>query len=139
LPEVTDDHDVFGQLLSLLTELVQDDSRFSILDFRLSRPPFALQAVLLKLASYMLAEHGHDLERLMGIGLAMLPAFHTFPGTMQERLFVFFSQEILNRICMLIDQERAAPVLEENTTKGQSPDLVSGSLLTCFFDSLSRI
>lgn len=122
---MTDDHNVFGQLLSLLTELVQDDSRFSILGFRLSRPPYALQAALLKLASYMLAEHGHDPERLVGIGLAMLPAFHTFPGAMQERLFVFFSQQVLNRICILIDEERAVPVPEETATNGQSPDFIS--------------
>jgi hypothetical protein len=109
---------------------VQDDSRFSIVDFRLSKPPYALQAALLKLGSYMLAQYGHNPERLMSIGLAMLPGLHTFPGAMQERLFIFFSHELLTRICMLIDQEQSVPVMEEAAINGQfqGHDSVYGSI-----------
>jgi hypothetical protein len=117
-PSANDTTSVFEQLVTALADLVQDDSRFTISAFRPSRPPNALQVMLLKFAQYLVSKYGDELPTLTRIGLAMIPAFYSFPTSMHQQLLVFFSRDLLIRVADAIKRER--PFADNDRATGPS-------------------
>jgi hypothetical protein len=105
---------VFDQLLSALVDLIQDDSYFQINAFRPSRPPNSLQASLLRLAQYLVHKYGDSSSNLTQIGMAMLPAFYSFPPSIHDRLMLFFNS-ILERIIEHLRRENSDSDVELNS------------------------
>jgi hypothetical protein len=105
---------VFDQLLSALVDLIQDDSYFQINAFRPSRPPNSLQASLLRLAQYLVHKYGDSSSNLTQIGMAMLPAFYSFPPSIHDRLMLFFNS-VLERIIEHLRRENSDSDVELNS------------------------
>lgn len=83
------------QLMAVLSSVVLEDCRFQIKSVRLSRPPNALQAITLDVCSIFAYMHRASAKVLYDIGLAVLPAFSTFPQSMHKRLLRFFEDGLL--------------------------------------------
>jgi hypothetical protein len=59
------------------------------------RPPYALQALTLDVAQFLLYTQRRDPKIVSRIGFALIPAFGTFHRTMHVRLLAFFEGGII--------------------------------------------
>ncbi|KAF7294902.1 hypothetical protein MIND_01028100 [Mycena indigotica] len=90
--------DLLSQCISVLSSVILEDCRFQIRDPGPLRPPNALQAVVLDVALYLLSIYRHDAKVVSDIGLALIPAFNTFPRSMHVRLLAFFEDGVIRYI-----------------------------------------
>ncbi|KZO98231.1 hypothetical protein CALVIDRAFT_36906 [Calocera viscosa TUFC12733] len=83
---------LFHQCVSLLSELIANDCRFMVSHFRPSRPPNTLQSLCIDVAQCLLvSQKGNaSAKGVYEVGLAMVPAFESFPSSMRGRLCGFF-------------------------------------------------
>ena len=105
---------LFTQCLSVLSSLVVDDCRVTSLPPSVKRPPYTLQAYTLDLASTLARLQNNHPEALIDIGLALLPAFTTFPPVMLHRLLVVFEQDLLRPTLERLRALRLSPALEDH-------------------------
>lgn len=87
--------ELLSQCISVLASVVSEDCRFKISSPRPSRPPNALQAVVLDVAQFLIHTQRHDPKVISQIGFALIPAFSTFHVEMQPRLLAFFEEGIV--------------------------------------------
>lgn len=113
--------------LNLIADVVLHDCRHKITYPRPSRPPFALQSVVLDLAT-LLGQHCASTPRIQyELGMAMLPAFSTFDRKLWPRIMRFFEviivpQMVLNRQKWLSGQAQFAnPSTLARTLSKKSP------------------
>ncbi|KAK0483676.1 hypothetical protein IW261DRAFT_1464504 [Armillaria novae-zelandiae] len=90
--------ELLSQCISILSSVVSEDCRYKISSPRPSRPPNALQALTLKVAQFLLHVHRRNPKVVSQIGLALIPAFYTFPPEMYARLLAFFEECIIRGI-----------------------------------------
>ena len=90
--------ELLSQCINVLASVVMEDCRFKISSPRPSRPPNALQAVVLDVAHFLLHSQRHDVKVVSLIGFALIPAFSTFPIEMQPRLLAFFEDGIIRGV-----------------------------------------
>jgi hypothetical protein len=83
------------QCISILSSIVSEDCRFKIASPRPSRPPYALQALTLDVAQFLIHSQRQDPGIISRIGFALIPAFVTFREAMQIRLFTFFETVVI--------------------------------------------
>jgi len=83
------------QCMSILSSIVSEDCRFKIASPRPSRPPYALQALTLDVAQFLIHSQSRDPKIISRIGFALIPAFVTFREAMQTRLLAFFEGAII--------------------------------------------
>ncbi|KAE9396073.1 hypothetical protein BT96DRAFT_997116 [Gymnopus androsaceus JB14] len=83
---------LLSQCIRAISSVVAEDCRFRIASPRPSRPPFALQAVTLEVAQFLLHTHRHTSEVVSQVVFALIPAFSTFPKEMHVRLLAFFEE-----------------------------------------------
>lgn len=81
--------------ISTLGTIVQEDCRFQLNSTRLTRPPNALQALTLDVSLILIYLHRNNARILYEIGLAIIPAFTSFPRAMHWRLLSFFESGLL--------------------------------------------
>ncbi|KAJ3801305.1 hypothetical protein GGU11DRAFT_741651 [Lentinula aff. detonsa] len=75
-----------------ISSVVSEDCRFQISSPSPSRPPYALQAITLEVAQFLLHAYRHTSEIVSQIAFAVIPAFSTFPREMHARLLAFFEE-----------------------------------------------
>ncbi|KAF8831271.1 hypothetical protein HHX47_DHR1000685 [Lentinula edodes] len=80
------------QCISAIASVVSEDCRFQIASPSPSRPPYALQAVTLEVAQFLLHTYRRASEIVSQIVFALIPAFSTFPREMHARLLAFFEE-----------------------------------------------
>ena len=106
--------------LSVLTSIVAEDCRFQIRVPRPSCPAFALQALVLSVAQYLVYCHRHIPSIVSQVAAAMIPAFATFPQQMYPRLLSFFEssiiQVVLDPFSMAIPEKKA----DTNASSGKN-------------------
>ena len=90
--------ELLSQCINVLASVVMEDCRFKISSPRPSRPPNALQTVVLDVAQFLLHSQRHDVKVVSQIGFALIPAFSTFPVEMQPRLLAFFEDGIIRGV-----------------------------------------
>lgn len=109
--------ELLSQCISVLASVVSEDCRFKISSPRPSRPPNALQAVVLDVAQFLIHTQRHDPKVISEIAFALIPAFSTFHVEMQPRLFAFFEGIIRG---VLEDLSRAQGIGSvESATRGK--------------------
>ena len=81
--------------ISVLASIVSEDCRFQVTAPRPSRPPNALQSVVLDAAGYLLHMNRRNPKVVSQIGFALLPAFYAFRPEMHVRLLVFFDTMVM--------------------------------------------
>src|SRR5882762_4096442 len=89
---------LLSQCISILASVVSEDCRFKISSPRPSRPPNALQAVVLDVAQFLINTQRHDPKIISEIAFALIPAFSTFHIEMQPRLLAFFEEGIIRGV-----------------------------------------
>ncbi|EJU01782.1 hypothetical protein DACRYDRAFT_116231 [Dacryopinax primogenitus] len=83
---------LFHQCVSLLGELISNDCRFTVTHFRPGRPPNTLQSLCIDVCQCLLVSQkgAASAKGAYEVGLAMMPAFESFPESMRGRLCGFF-------------------------------------------------
>lgn len=79
----------------ILASVILEDCRFQISSVRLTRPPNVLQALTLDVSQIIIHMYRGNARVLYDIGLAIMPAFSTFPESMHRRLLTFFEDGLL--------------------------------------------
>lgn len=100
--------ELLRQCISLLASVVMEDCRFQTRSPRPSRPPNSLQALILDVSQFLLHTHRHDPKIVSEIGLAMIPAFSTFPPEMHTRLLAFFEDGVIRNILEELKRARGS-------------------------------
>ncbi|KAF9075268.1 hypothetical protein BDP27DRAFT_1315801 [Rhodocollybia butyracea] len=118
---------LLSQCISALSSVVSEDCRFRIASPRPSRPPYALQAVTLQVAEFLLHAHRHTSEVVSQVVFALIPAFSTFPKEMHSRLLAFFEECVirnaLEELSLIQGARDIAPALQGlSTFKSPQPE-----------------
>lgn len=101
LLEIKDDvhvPELLSLCVSILASVITEDCRYKIAMPRPSRPPNALQILILNIAQFLIHVHRHDPRVVSRIAFAMIPAFYTFPPQMRIRLLYFFETSIVRLV-----------------------------------------
>lgn len=114
--------DLLAHSISTLASIVAEDCRFQVTAPRPSRPPNALQSVVLDAAGYLLHMNRHNPKVASQIGFALLPAFYTFRPEMHTKLLAFFDAMLMRPMLESL-REAQGNVLVEGASSGvpQSP------------------
>ncbi|KAF8077923.1 hypothetical protein FPV67DRAFT_1403007 [Lyophyllum atratum] len=102
--------------ISILASIVLEDGRYQIASPRPSRPPNALQALVLDIAQFLLHINRHDSNVTMKIGFAMVPAFSTFRSEMHSRLLTFFETAVMRGVLEDLEQIQGVNEIASGTT-----------------------
>ncbi|KAF7338262.1 hypothetical protein MVEN_02051500 [Mycena venus] len=100
--------ELLSQCISMVASVILEDCRFQTHSPRPSRPPNSLQALILDVAQFLLHTHHHDPKVIAEIGLALIPAFSTFPPEMQGRLLAFFEDGVVRKLLEDLDRARGS-------------------------------
>ncbi|KIK57795.1 hypothetical protein GYMLUDRAFT_228917 [Collybiopsis luxurians FD-317 M1] len=132
---------LLSQCISAISSVVSDDCRFRIASPRPSRPPFALQAVTLEVAQFLLHTHRRSSEIVSEIVYALIPAFSTFPKEMHARLLAFFEDcvvrnalEELSSIQGAQDIPTAKPLHGPRTLRTPQPENQADTIVSIRVD-----
>ncbi|KAG1524828.1 hypothetical protein G6F52_003864 [Rhizopus delemar] len=107
----------FEKILSALSDLISNDSRYKSANPKPSVPPFTMQSVLIDIG-LILIQIQEDTIGLYSIGLTFLPAFEAFSsGPMLGKLLSLYLDSLLPK---LIHQKDAHNSITENDTKKPS-------------------
>ena len=87
--------DLLAHSVTILASIVSEDCRFQVATPRPSRPPNALQSVVLDAAGYLLHMNRRNPKVVSRIGFALLPAFYTFRPEMHRKLLAFFDTMVM--------------------------------------------
>lgn len=88
-----------AKILDLLSDVIQNDCRFRVAQPRPSRPPAALQSVVLDLATLLVKQDPLNPPWLYDLGIVMLPAFDCFEqGAMMGRVVAFYIDWIVPQL-----------------------------------------
>ncbi|KAJ7235476.1 hypothetical protein B0H12DRAFT_1141671 [Mycena haematopus] len=98
--------ELLSQCISVVASVILEDCRFQTQVPRPSRPPNSLQALILDVAQFLLHIHHHDPKVISKIGLALIPAFSTFPSEMQGRLLAFFEDGVVRKLLENLERAR---------------------------------
>ncbi|KAF7304918.1 hypothetical protein MKEN_01206100 [Mycena kentingensis (nom. inval.)] len=118
--------ELLSQCISILSSIILEDCRFQIHAPRPSRPPNSLQTLVLDVAQFLLHSHRHDPKIVSEIGLALIPAFNTFPTTMHARLLAFFEDGLLRSLLSDLAHERGPPL--QRASSGPESDAIPGAI-----------
>lgn len=112
--------ELLSQCISVLASIVLEDCRFKISSPRPSRPPNALQVVVLDIAQFLIHTQRHEPKVISQIGFALIPAFSTFPVEMQPRLLAFFEDGIIRGVFEDLSLSQGPnPIDVHSTIKGE--------------------
>ncbi|KAI8967150.1 hypothetical protein BDF20DRAFT_908514 [Mycotypha africana] len=93
----------FDIVLSVLSDILLNDSRFKTPNPRPSRPSYSMQSVLVDIGN-LLIQIGHDSSTLYHVGTEFLPAFETFSeGQMLGKLLAMYLDNLLPKLMYLKD------------------------------------
>jgi hypothetical protein len=107
----------FEKLLSVLSDLVINDSRFRTANPKPSRPPFTMQAILVDIA-LILVKVRDDQIGLYHIGSVFLPAFEAFSdGQMVGKLLSFYLDHLLPKLIKSKDEPKKAETKKAPSSK----------------------
>ncbi|KAJ6502509.1 hypothetical protein C8R45DRAFT_976826 [Mycena sanguinolenta] len=98
--------ELLSRCISIVASVILEDCRFQTKFPRPSRPPNSLQALILDVAQFLLHIHNHDPKVIAEIGLALIPAFSTFPSEMQGRLLAFFEDGVVRKLLENLERVR---------------------------------
>jgi hypothetical protein len=110
--------ELLSQCISVLASVVSEDCRFKISSPRPSRPPNALQAVVLDVALFLIHTQRHDPKIISQIAFALIPAFSTFHIEMQPRLLAFFEEGIIRDVLEDLSRTQGAGQIEASSAGG---------------------
>lgn len=120
--------ELLSQCISVLASVVSEDCRFKISSPRPSRPPNALQAVVLDIAQFLIHTQRHEPKVISQIGFALIPAFSTFHVEMQPRLLAFFEEGIVRGVLEDLSLSQGSnPVEMHSTFKGEFIEFILSS------------
>lgn len=111
--------ELLSQCISVLASVVSEDCRFKISSPRPSRPPNALQAVVLDVAQFLIHTQRHDPKIISQIAYALLPAFATFHIEMQPRLLAFFDEGIIRDVLEDLSRTQGTGPLDASSARGE--------------------
>ncbi|TFK29961.1 hypothetical protein FA15DRAFT_684259 [Coprinopsis marcescibilis] len=124
--------ELFDQCLSALSSVISQDCRFQITNPRPSRPPNALQSLVLNVAQLLIHIHNREPRVVSRIGFAVIPAFSTFSSEMHGRLITFFEKvvirgqlESLRLYQNLSKRDDPASLMSPTERRPHSPPIVS--------------
>ena len=98
--------------VSVLASIVSEDCRFQVTAPRPSRPPNALQSVVLDAAGYLLHMNRRNPKVVSQIGFALLPAFYTFRPEMHIRLLAFFGTMVMRPMLESLREAQGTVMVE---------------------------
>ncbi|KAI0079929.1 hypothetical protein K474DRAFT_1638767 [Panus rudis PR-1116 ss-1] len=90
--------ELLSECLSVVASIVSEDCKYHVSAPRPSKPPNALQAVILDVALILIHIHRRDPRTISRIAFAIIPAFYTFPPAMHVRLLSFFEEGVLGEM-----------------------------------------
>jgi hypothetical protein len=114
--------DLLTKSISILSSVVKEDCRFKMSSPRLSRPPYALHAVTLDVAEFLLKFQIHrpDSKFLQQLAFALIPAFSTYPKETHARLLSFFEGRVLRgALQQLRSNQDAEDILHSSPGTGE--------------------
>ncbi|KAJ7632645.1 hypothetical protein FB45DRAFT_913016 [Roridomyces roridus] len=114
--------ELLSECISILASVILEDCRFQTAP-RPSRPPNSLQALMLDVAQFLIHTHRRDPKIVCEIGLAMIPAFSTFPRGMFVRLLAFFEDGVIRSLLDELSRAR------RSTTNGTGSETGTGAPL----------
>lgn len=109
--------DLLAHSISTLASIVAEDCRFQITAPRPSRPPNALQSLVLDAAGYLLHMNRHNPRVASQIGFALLPAFYTFRPEMHLKLLTFFDVMITRPMLESLREAQGNGLVEGGSPK----------------------
>lgn len=110
--------ELLSQCISVLASVVSEDCRFKISSPRPSRPPNALQAVVLDVALFLIHTQRHDPKVISQIAFALIPAFSTFHIEMHPRLLAFFEEGIIRDVLEDLSRIQGSGQIEASSAGG---------------------
>ncbi|KAF7976726.1 hypothetical protein HWV62_5909 [Athelia sp. TMB] len=112
---------LLSQCISVLASVVLEDCRYKISSPRPSRPPNALQAVVLDVAQFLIHTQHHDSKVISQIAFAIIPAFSTFHIELQPRLLAFFEEGIIRGVIQGLNLTQGASPIEPSLPSKEGP------------------
>ncbi|GLB34930.1 putative response to drug [Lyophyllum shimeji] len=126
---------LLSSCISILASIVLEDCRYQVTSPRPSRPPNALQALVLDVAQFLLHINRHDPHVTTKIGFAIIPAFSTFGPEMQARLLTFFENVVMRGVLEDLEQIQG---LNEGATGIERPLDSTGSSIAIHVDTVQE-
>ncbi|KAF5365590.1 hypothetical protein D9758_003325 [Tetrapyrgos nigripes] len=117
--------DLLSKCISVLSSVIKEDCRFKMSSPRPSRPPYALHAVTLDVAEFLLKFQIRRLDSkfIQQLAFALMPAFSTFPRATHARLLVFFEGCLIRgALQQLRSNQEAENMLQSNSERGDAAD-----------------
>jgi len=119
--------DLLAHSVAILASIVSEDCRFHITAPRPSRPPNALQSVVLDAAGYLLHMNRRNPRVVSQIGFALLPAFYTFRPEMNVKLLAFFDIMVMRPMLELLREAQGNALVEGGLSRNpSSPPSIDG-------------
>ena len=113
--------DLLAHSVAILASIVSEDCRFQVLAPRPSRPPNALQSVVLDAASYLLHMNRRNPKVVSRIGFALLPAFYTFRPETHIKLLTFFDTMVVRPMLESLREAQGNISVEGELFRTSSP------------------
>jgi len=126
--------DLLAHSIAVLASIVSEDCRFQVSVPRPSRPPNALQSVVLDAAGYLLHMNRRNPKVVSQIGFALLPAFYTFRPEMHTRLLTFFDTMVMRPMLESLREAQGNVMVEG----GSSRIIGSLSRINCSLPALAK-
>ncbi|CAG8479015.1 10493_t:CDS:2 [Cetraspora pellucida] len=85
-------------ILEVLDDMVQNDCRYKVLNPRLTRPPNALQSIVLDVGHLLINQNPHSANWLYELGMTLIPGFNCFSDALRSRLLKFYSDFLIPQL-----------------------------------------
>ncbi|KAH7103835.1 hypothetical protein BKA62DRAFT_694808 [Auriculariales sp. MPI-PUGE-AT-0066] len=105
---------LLSQCITVLASLVADDCRVMSVPPTPKHPPYTLQAYTLDFATGIARTQANNPSALIDIGLALLPAFTTFPSVLLRRILSVYEYDLLRPTLERLRAIRVAPTVADH-------------------------
>ncbi|RIA95682.1 hypothetical protein C1645_872613 [Glomus cerebriforme] len=96
---------ILERILEVLYDIVQNDCRYKIITPRPSRPPNALQSIVLDVAHLLVKQNPYSPGWLYELGMAMIPGFNIFNDILRAKLLIFYADSLIPQLIACQDDD----------------------------------
>ncbi|EXX76329.1 hypothetical protein RirG_034110 [Rhizophagus irregularis DAOM 197198w] len=89
---------ILERILEVLYDIVQNDCRYKVITPRPSRPPNALQSIVLDVAHLLVNQNPYSPGWLYELGMAMMPGFNIFNDVLRAKLLIFYADSLIPQL-----------------------------------------
>ncbi|CAB4412992.1 unnamed protein product [Rhizophagus irregularis] len=126
---------ILERILEVLYDIVQNDCRYKVITPRPSRPPNALQSIVLDVAHLLVNQNPYSPGWLYELGMAMMPGFNIFNDVLRAKLLIFYADSLIPQLIACQSDASDDIIVASSLRRGKS----NGKITTNEFENSSYI